>query len=189
MSVNDIINEKRLSKYRVAKNSGIPYMTLNDICTGKTRLDKCGADTVYKLSKELGVSMEELLEPYMTPRPAIELFKSNVCHRLKRLGDIGFLAEVLEKNEIRYYYRRKWYPESFYLLAMVDYISRENNVELCSDYDALRKQKLSEPIYPSSVIALCAAEKNGEPKERARRNAIPEFMRFNIVESEVRNVI
>ena len=62
MNINEIINQKRLSKYRVAKNSGVPYMTLNDICSGKTRLDKCSADTVYKLAKELNVSMEELLE-------------------------------------------------------------------------------------------------------------------------------
>ena len=51
------------------------------------------------------------------------------------------------------------------------------------------KQKLSETIYPASILALCAAGKSNEPKEQARRNAIPEFMRFNIVESEVRNVI
>lgn len=189
MLLADLLFEQGMSKYSLSKSSGVPYTTLCDIISGKTSLEKCSAETVYRLAKALHMPMEELLEAYTETRCAFELFKSNVCHRLKRLGDIGFLAEVLEKNEVRYYYRRKWYPESFYLLAMVDYISRENNVELCSDYDSLRKQKLSEPIYPSGVLALCAAEKSSEPKERARRNAIPEFMRFNIVENEVRNVV
>ena len=188
MSINEIINQKRLSKYRVAKNSGIPYMTLNDICNGKARIDKCSADTVYKLAKELNVSMEELLEPYMSPRPSFDLFKSNVCHRLKELGDIGFLIDTIESNDITTYYKKTWYPESLYLLAMVDYISRINNVPLCDAYNEIRKSKLKNPVYPSSVIVASAVSKDESVKERAAAESIPEFMRFNIVESDVRNV-
>lgn len=50
MSINDILRENHMTKYRLAKNSGIPYTTLNDICSGKTDLLKCSAETVYKLS-------------------------------------------------------------------------------------------------------------------------------------------
>lgn len=189
MMLAELLSQQGITKYSLSKNSGVPYTTLSDICSGKTSLEKCSAETVYRLAKELHMPMEELLESCMEQRCSFELFKSNVCHRLKRLGDIGFLEETLEKNEIQYYYRRKWYPESLYLLAMVDYVSRENHVELCSDYDALRNQKLSEVIYPAGVLALCAASGSIEPKEQAKRNAIPEFMRFNIVENEVRNVI
>lgn len=60
----------------------------------------------------------------MEKRCSFELFKSNVCHRLKEQGDIDFLIETLKEDMIRQYYDKKWYPESFYLLAMVDYISR-----------------------------------------------------------------
>ena len=74
----------------------------------------------------------------MEKRCSFELFKSNVCHRLKEQGDIDFLIETLKEDMIRQYYDKKWYPESFYLLAMVDYISRENNVPICNDYDDLR---------------------------------------------------
>lgn len=59
----------------------------------------------------------------MEKRCSFELFKSNVCHRLKEQGDIDFLIETLKEDMIRQYYDKKWYPESFYLLAMVDYIS------------------------------------------------------------------
>ena len=53
MDINKLMQAKRLSKYRLAMRSGVPYMTLSDICSGKTRLEKCSAETVYKLAKAL----------------------------------------------------------------------------------------------------------------------------------------
>lgn len=188
MFINEMLESKKISKYRLSKSSDVPYATLNDICSGKTALTKCSAETVYRLAKALGVSMEELLEPCFEKRPSFELFKSNVCHRLKELGDIDFLIDTLEKDDIRAYYRKKWYPECLYLLAMLDYISRVNGVPLCEDYNDLRQQKLSTILYPAGVLAISAAEKSDLPKEQARRESIPEFMHFNIVESEIRNV-
>ena len=127
--------------------------------------------------------------PAQEPRASFELFKSNVCHRLKTLGDIDFLIEALEHDAVRSYYRKGWHPESLYLLAMVDYISRLNQVALCTEYDDLRCQRLSEIVYPSSIMALCAAQKSDSPKEQAWNDSIPEFRRHNIVESDIRNVI
>lgn len=189
MYINDLLLQQGVTKYSLSKHSGVPYSTVSDILSGKTSLQKSSAETVYRLAKSLGVSMEELIEAHTDNRCSFELFKSNVCHKLKRLGDIDFLMDTLQSNEIELYYKKKWYPEAFYLLAMVDYISRENHVKLCTEYDALRKQKLREIIFPSSVVLLCAAEKSDAPRKAALIDAIPEFMRFNIVESEVRNVV
>ena len=188
MMINDILESKNITKYRLAKNSNVPYATLNDICSGKTNLSKCSAETVFRIASALGVSMEELLAPYLDKRPSFELFKSNVCHRVKELGDIGFLIETLEKDDIHAYYDKRWYPECFYLLAMLDYISRVNNVAICEEYNDLRTKKLQAVIYPSSILSLAAVSGSDEPKRVAVREAIPEFMRFNIVENEVRNV-
>ena len=77
-------------------------------------------------------------------RSSFEVFKSNVCHLLKDKGDTDFLIDTLTNNEIRRLYERKWYAESFYLLAMVDYVSRENEIPLCSRYDDIRRQKMKE---------------------------------------------
>lgn len=189
MIVNDLLRQKNTTKYRLSKNSGIPYTTVNDICSGKAQLDQCSAETVYKLAKELGVAMEVILEPYLTKRSSFELFKSNVCHRLKDLGDVNFIIDTLEKDDVRQYFERKWYPESLYLLAMLDYISRINKVPLCNRYDDLRRCKLSETVFPASVLATAAVTRNDQIKEQSRQEAIPEFIRFNIVESEVRDVI
>ncbi len=62
MIINDLLEKRGLTKYRLAKQAGIPHATLNDICSGKTKLEKCSAETVYKLAKTLNVSMEILTE-------------------------------------------------------------------------------------------------------------------------------
>ena len=35
MTLNQILTYNHISKYRLSKNSGVPYMTINDICSGK----------------------------------------------------------------------------------------------------------------------------------------------------------
>ena len=189
MIINELMEAKSITKYRLAKDSGIPYTTINDICSGKARIERCSAETIYRISKELGVSMESLIEPYMETRIDFELFKSNTCHSLKEKGDIRFLIELLEKDSIRRYYRKKWFPECFYLLAMLDYLSRINEIPTCTQYNDLRNMKLKDTIYPSSVLMASRITGNDALLEESAREAIPEFLRFNIVESEVRNVI
>ena len=189
LTISELMKNKHLSKYRLSKNSGVPYTTVNDICSGRARLEKCSAETIYRLSQELGVSMESLLEPYLHPRISFELFKSNACHRLKQLGDLDFILDTLQHNDIRSYYERGWHSESLYLLAMLDYISRINGVPLCADYDDLRRCSLQEPVYPASILSIAAATKSQKAKDDARAAAIPEFLRFNIVENEVRDVV
>lgn len=189
MTIQSLMQKKNITKYRLSKNSGIPYTTLTDICSGKAQLEKCSAETIYKLAKELGVSMESLLAPCFEKRCSFDLFKSNVCHRLKELGDIEFIIDSLEKDDIRRYYEMHWYLESFYLLAMLDYLSRENEIPQCSEYNDLRSQRLAEPVYPSSILAIAAVTKNSSILQESHKQAIPEFLRFNIIENEVRNVI
>lgn len=62
MIIEDLLHRNNMTKYRLAVLAGIPHTTLNDICSGKTKLEKCSAETVYKLAKTLGVSMELLTE-------------------------------------------------------------------------------------------------------------------------------
>ena len=83
-------------------------------------------------------------------------FKSNVCHLVKDYGDLDFLVFVLENDIIRKYWNAPYYAESLYLLAMVDYLSRENDVPLCAEYNDLRKAELTEVLYPAGILILDA---------------------------------
>ena len=189
MTIKETLKEKNTTIYRLAKASGLPYAAVNDICSGKAKLEKCSAETIYRIAHALDVSMEDLLAPCLLSRSSFENFKSAVCHRVKELGDIDFIIDTLESRDIRTYYERKWYPESLYLLAMLDYISRENDVPLDSEYDDLRQCRLEKPVYPASLRAVSVAARSGAALKEAANTAIPEFIRFNIIESEVRNVI
>ena len=62
MLINEQLEKQNLTKYRLSKESGVPQATINDICSGKTDLDKCAAGTLYRLAKVLGVSIEDILD-------------------------------------------------------------------------------------------------------------------------------
>lgn len=188
MSINDLLKEKKITKYRLSKLSGVSQTTINDICSCKVNMKNCTGETLYKLARAFNVTIESLLLESMEKRPSFEIFKSNVCHLLKSMGDLDFIVYVLESDSIRKYYDKKWFPESLYMLAMVDYLCRENDLPICNDYNYLRSARLQKPIYPSGIIVMSSLSNSEQPKIDSLENAIPEFRRFNIVENEVRNV-
>ena len=92
MQVQELMSQKGLTMYRLSKVCNLPYTTINDICSGKARLEKCSAETVYKLAKVLQVPMEELLEPHIEQRCSFELFKSNVSKFWSQMTFIGIIS-------------------------------------------------------------------------------------------------
>ena len=188
MYINTLLKEKNMTKYMLAKKSGVPHTTVIDICSGKATLIKCNVETLYKLAKTLDVTMEDLVTEHLDKRPYFENFKSSICHKVRHMGDVDFLIQTLESNEIRKYYNKQWYLESLYLLAMVDYLSRENGFPLVSEYDDLRSVCLQEVVYPAGIIVMSELCGNDKYKQLSVSESIPEFMRHNIVESEIRNV-
>lgn len=190
MLIQEQMEKLNMTKYRLSKESGVPQATINDICSGKAELEKCAAGTLYRLAKVLKVSIEDILDSAKAEyRKSFEVFKSNICHQVKDMGDVDFMLELLESDKIRTLYNKHWYPEAMYLLGMLDYLSRENQLPPCTKYDDIRKRKLSKPIYPIGVLMTGEVLKSNEPLKKAERNAIPEFLRFNIIENEVRNVV
>ena len=192
MIINELLENQKMSRYRLSKESGVALTTITDICSGKAELEKCAAGTLYKIARVLGVTVDSLLESKemqtVDYRCSFETFKSNTCHRVKALGDIDFIRETLEDNEIRKLYERQWHREALYLLAMVDYLSRINGLPVCTNYNDIRCYKLDKPVYSAGIVVACAATGDETIKNEARKKAIPEFLRFNIVESDVRNV-
>ena len=149
-----------------------------------------------KIAKALNVSIEFILEKNeqdkldeLDYRSSFETFKSNICHEVKEKGDIQFLIDTLESNRIRELFDKKWYPEALYLLGMADYLSNINDVPICTNYNDIRKCKLSEIAYPTGILIKAAVSNDENIKQKAIEEAIPEFLRFNIVEADIRNVV
>ena len=160
--------------------------TLNEMLSEEMKNDEFRKE-YEAIQPELDVirAMVDANEDY---RCSFETFKSNTCHHVKDMGDIDFIIETLEKDEVRKLYERRWCREAMYLLAMIDYLSRMNDVPLCTNYNDIRSQKLEKLYFSAGVEVAYAATGDERIKEKALANAIPEFIRFNIVESEVRNV-
>lgn len=62
MNFNDLLLEKHITQKKLSVNSGVPRTTIVDLCTNKTYIKKCSSETLFKLSKSLGVSMEYLYQ-------------------------------------------------------------------------------------------------------------------------------
>lgn len=59
-SFNDLLEEKEISGNKLSKLSGVPTMTISDIRTRKTDFRKVSVETAVKLSKALGMTVEEI---------------------------------------------------------------------------------------------------------------------------------
>ncbi len=62
MKLMSLLKERQLSVYQCAKESHVPYTTLSDIVKGKTRIEKCTAETIYKLARTVKMVMTEKME-------------------------------------------------------------------------------------------------------------------------------
>lgn len=187
MNLNYYLIEKKISAYRLAKDTNIPYTTIFDILHHKCDLLDCSCRTVMKIAKVLNIKIEDLLkeEDFMD----FDLFKSQICHNIKRMGEKNFIIDAYKNKEISYFYKKKRYQESFYLLAMIDYLSKKNKYPISSEYNEIRKHKLEKTVYPKSVLALYAALNDKKVLEEAKKNSIPEFIKYNIVESDIEDVV
>ena len=122
-------------------------------------------------------------------RSSFEIFKSNICHLVKDKGELSFIRDMLCSDEVSKLYERKWYAECLYLLAMIDYLSRKNDIPLYNGYDKLRTGKLDKVRYPSGIMAMYSLSGDESILIKSFDESIPEFKRFNIVENEIENVV
>lgn len=114
-------------------------------------------------------------------------FRNNTLHELKRLGPISFINMILEEKVIDFYWKRNDKEKALYLLALLDYLFRINNVS--SDtrkYEYLRNAKIPTPLFVGGdSISFDSIE---EAEHQMRITVIPEFKKFNIIEEDVFNV-
>ena len=59
-AINALAEEKQITKYRIAKNSGIPQTTLSEIASGKN--SNPTIDTIEKIANGIGVTVSELMK-------------------------------------------------------------------------------------------------------------------------------
>ena len=96
MSINEILSNIGMTKYRLAKLSGIPHATLSELCSGKTNIEKCSGETLYKIAKVLNVSMESLLDDRMPTLARQRSYEYGLPSYLQH--DLDVYKDALSKN-------------------------------------------------------------------------------------------
>lgn len=122
----------------------------------------------------------------ITDNDDFELFKSNLCQSIKLLDPQEAIEEITNSHTIEKFFKEKNYCKSFYLVAMVNYLSNKYGLNMnIHTYD---KYKMKNIIYPRGIEMMSRLLKNNDIKEKALKNAEKEFLQFNICEGDIENV-
>ena len=62
VTLKDILKLRNMSMYALSHLSHVPMTAINDLCSGKTRIERCSGETLYKLAGALKVPIEGLLK-------------------------------------------------------------------------------------------------------------------------------
>ena len=60
--INDVMDQKKISIYKMAKDTDIPYSTLRDVLSGKTDIKNVSFEIGMKIAEYLQLNPQELLE-------------------------------------------------------------------------------------------------------------------------------
>ena len=183
MYIKQYLEDNKISIYKVANSAVVAYPTVFNIVNGKVDILNCALGVVKKIADALGLTIDELLTLCDKNR-TFELFRGEQRHLVKRMGEIAYVIDLLENKRIDYYWKLDMKTEAFYLLAMLDYLSRRNDLPICEEYNEIRKYKLERPVYPADT-ELSEKLLGKNTHKAALEKARPEFMEFNIVECEV----
>lgn len=183
MNIDTIRKKRGMSIYELAQHSGVPYPTVYAICHETADIRKCQFETVAKLAETLHVSLDDM---YKEQKPqTFTFFRCAECHKVKSMGQLGYIEDALINDRINSYYKQKDYPKALYVLSMLDYLSRINKLPLCKEYKFIRSKKLSKPLYANGIILSDILENSNKNRTRSEAAAIPEFKAHNIIEAEV----
>lgn len=62
MNLKELLEQKEITIYHLSKISGIPKSTINDICSGRSKIEKCSAKTIKQLAQALNCTMDDIME-------------------------------------------------------------------------------------------------------------------------------
>ncbi len=99
--LKDFLAKNNISIYKLAKDIGEPYSTINDIVNGKVDIGDCKAKILKKLSDYLVQPMEEI---YQQCCISIEVFS-------KEFNITGYVTVKHKKYYLDFHYNNKHYEE------------------------------------------------------------------------------
>lgn len=115
-------------------------------------------------------------------------YTSELCHMLKRMGDINFAEQILYYVDIDELLRLNRKKHALYTVAIIDYVCHENQIPMKKSLEKYRSMKLDTLSFSSGVETYTKVVRNNSLKQKVLNSALKEFLEYNIVETSVRNV-
>ena len=187
MTFKELLKKENITGYELAKNTGIPYTTINDLINGKTIPQNVTLKNALLISHYLGIKIMDFANLSTQTPIKFRYFRSNLLHDLKRDGHKKLIEKVIKGKEIDYYYKNGAKEYALYLLALIDYLCRLYDLPIyTSRYNDLRKLTLDKPFFVGGDVVSFKTIQEAEKKLNIE--VIPEFKKFNIIESTISNV-
>lgn len=91
MNIKELIESKNLTMHKLSVLSHVPYMTINNLCSGHTNVLKCNLETVYRIAMVLNIPIEELLpeqfkNTHNFSKEEIKLYLSEIAAEYSKVG-------------------------------------------------------------------------------------------------------
>lgn len=121
-----------------------------------------------------------------------DIFRSEICHYLQKIGDLQFLKNVLKNDWVSHFWNEKSYFKALYCVGIIDSLAYLYKTDNFPDYDFYRTKKFDSPIFPKDIEMLDKIN----PKEKIKDKVLKEcseneigkiFLNFNIIERSIRN--
>ena len=148
--INEYLRDNKITKYQFAKMCGLPYGTLNDICTYKTDIVKCTGETLLKIAKVLGCTVDDLLNERYTSVFDLERIKRLITpvakkHKLRSVYVFGSYArnEADENSDIDILIDRE--GSEIHGIFGMNALYNELKETLGKDIDLVTLQSLNQP--------------------------------------------
>ncbi len=187
MEFKELLTKKEISAYALAKEAGVPYSCVADLCTGKTATKNLSLEKACAIAKVLKIEPTELLALSHKDNVPFRYFRSNTLHELKRVGDNKFVSEVIRKRDIDYWNKNGELAKALYLLALIDHLCLVNGKPVYDKrFNALRRKKLDNPFFVGGKSNMFPSITEAE--KAMGRIAMPDFAKYNIIEVDVRDV-
>lgn len=204
MFLNELMDENDMSRAELSRISGVPESILRDILNGKAQIDHCEAGTLMAIADALDTTVEEIVTNYwdfwestlnpdeMEKIPVHDndllayfyMAVSATLLKMGKAGEMGFVCDICNTDFVEAFFSPKSYRTALFLVGMIDYIHRKNNMNPDPRFDAIRDFCLDQPVYALDTLASDDADDLVKAKAFAEENAIPELVCFNIFMTE-----
>lgn len=187
MTFEALLKEKGITGYALAKLSGIPYTTINDLIHSRSLPKNISLDHALRIARVLEIDVVTLNEIEKAPLTNFKFFRTNLLNDIHIIGVKRWINRTIKNKTVDFYYKNGGIAHALFMLATLDYLSRRNHMPIYTKrYNDLRKLSLDKTLFTGGTLLSFSDIKHAETLLGIKIE--PEYSRHNIVEIDIVNM-